>query len=61
MNIENIEKAQQCAALLVAGLQECLKTCSALEAMLILPEIGNATDIDIKLSHILHAMKNKPF
>ena len=65
MNMENIEKAQQCAAMLVSDLRECLKTCSTLESMLILPEIEKSADIANKLSAMLSAMnaesKNKPF
>ena len=65
MNIENIHQAQQCAALLVSDIRECLKTCSALESMLILPEIEKAADIANKLSAMLSAInagnENKPF
>jgi len=65
MNIENMQKAQQGAAMLANDLRECLKTCSTLESMLILPEIEKSADIANKLSAMLSAMnaesKNKPF
>jgi len=65
MNIENMQKAQQGAAMLVNDLRECLKTCSSLEAMLVLPEIEKSADIANKLSAMLSAMdagsENKPF
>jgi len=65
MNLENIEKAQQCSAMLVNDLRECLKTCSALESMLILPEIEKSADISSKLSAIVSALQvgsdEKPF
>ena len=63
--LENMQKAQQGAAMLVSDLRECLKTCSALEAMLILPEIEKSADKANKLSAMLSAMnagsENKPF
>ena len=65
MNIEKIEKAQQGAAMLVNDLRKCLQTCSAIESMLILPEIEKAADISNKLSAMLSAMnaesENKTF
>jgi len=57
MNIENIEKAQQCAAMLVNDLRECLQTCTPLEALLILPRIEIAANLNFAMIGILSAMK----
>jgi len=57
MNIENIEKAQQGASMLVNDLRECLKTCSPIEALLILPKIEIAANLNFAMLGILSAMK----
>lgn len=57
MTIENITKAQDSAAFLVDELQQTLKTCSALESLLILPEIERAANMSNKLNAILDAIK----
>ena len=49
MNIENIEKAQQCAAMLVSDLRECMETCTPLELLLILPRIEIAANLNFAM------------
>ena len=57
MNIENIEKAQQCAAMLVSDLRECMETCTPLELLLILPRIEIAANLNFAIIGILTSMK----
>ena len=57
MIIDNMQKAQQGAAMLVSDLRECLKTCTPLESLLILPRIEITANLNFALIDILTSMK----